>query len=84
MFCLGVTEGVGGGMVCHVFVYQLQVTRVTWDLRILVESLVLPTDPTPGAHWDAAILVTGGWEAQNLDLQALRTPRSCEESVLCA
>ena len=71
-------------MVYHVYVSRLRVPRATWNLLLLVESVVLTTDPPPGAQWGAAILVTGGWEAQNLDLQALRTPRSCEESVLCA
>ena len=57
--------------------------RVPWDILILVDSVVLPTDPPPGAQWGAAILVTGGWAVQNLDFQALKTPYSCEESILC-
>ena len=83
MFGLGVLDGVGGGMVCHVFVSRLRVPRVPWDLLILVESVVLPTEPPPGAQWGAAISVTGGWAVKNLDFQALRMPCSCEERVLC-
>ena len=71
-------------MVCHVLVSRLHVTWVPWDLRLLVESVVFPTEPPPGAQGGAAILVTWGWAALNLDFQALRTPCLCEESVLCA
>ena len=83
MFGSGVTDGVGCGVVYHVFVSRIRVPRVPWDLLILVESVVLPTEPPPGAQWGAAILVTRGWEVQNLDFQALRTPCLCEESVWC-
>ena len=55
MFGSGVLEGVGGGVVCHILVLQLQVPRVHWDLLLLVESVVLPTDPPPGGQWGAAI-----------------------------
>ena len=84
IFGSGVTDGVGSGVVCHIFVSQLQVPQVTWDLLLLVERLVLPTDPPTGSQWGAVISVTGSWEVQNIDFQALRTPCSCEESVLCA
>ena len=83
MFESGVPKSVGGGMVCHIFVSRLRVTRVPWDFLLLVERVVLTTDPPHGAQLGAAILVTGGWAAQNLDFHALRTPCSCEESVLC-
>ena len=71
-------------MVCHVFVLRLRVPRVPWDIRLLEESVVLPTEPPPGAQWGDAILLTGSWVVQNMDFQALRTPCLCEESVLCA
>ena len=61
-------------MVCHVLVSRLHVTWVPWDLWLLVESVVFPTEPPPGSQGGAAILVTGGWAAQNLDFQAFRTP----------
>ena len=50
MFESGVPDVVGGGVVCHVFVSRLQVPRVTWDLLLLVESVVLPTDTPPGTQ----------------------------------
>ena len=61
MFRSFVPDGVGGGVVCHGFLSRLRVLRVPWDILILVESVVLPTDPLPGSQWDAAILVTCGW-----------------------
>ena len=73
-FWSGVGEGVGGGMVCHVLVSRICVPQVPWDLRLLVESVVFPTEPPPGAQGGSAISVTGGWAAQNQDSQALRTP----------
>ena len=69
-------------MVCHVFVPRLCVPRVPWDSRLLVENVVFPTEPPPGAQGGAAISVTGGWAAQTLDSQAIRTPFLCEESVV--
>ena len=74
MFGSGVGEGVVGGVVYHVLVSRLRVPHVTWDLWLLVESVVLPTKTPPGAQWSALILVTGGWAAHNLDFHALRTP----------
>ena len=41
---------VGDGGLCHVLVPQLHAPRVTWDLWILVKSVVFPTEPPPGAH----------------------------------
>ena len=84
LFWLGVGKGIGGGVVCHVLVFRLHVPWVPWDIWLLVESVVFPTEPPPGAQGGAANLLTGGWAAQNLDLQALRIPYLCEKSVLCA
>ena len=70
-------------MVCHVLESQLRVPWVSWDIRLLVESVVFPTEPSPGAQGGDAISVTGGWAAHNMDVYALRTPCSCEEIVLC-
>ena len=69
MFGSGVSDVVGGGMVCHVFVSRPGVPRVPWDLLLLVESLLLPNDPPPSAQWGAAILVTRGWAVKNIDFQ---------------
>ena len=60
MFESGVPDGFGGGMVCHVFVSRIRVPQVPWDILLLVESVVLPIDPPPGAQYSAAISVTGG------------------------
>ena len=60
MFESGFPDGVDGGVVCHALVSRLQVPRVPWDLLLLVENVVLLTDPPPGAQWSATILVTGG------------------------
>ena len=57
----------GGGVVCHIFVSRLCVPRKTWERRLLVDSVVFPTDPPPGAQGGDVILVTGGWAVQNLD-----------------
>ena len=73
---------VGGGVVFHVFLSRICVPRVPWDRQLLVESVVFSTDPPPGAQGGAAILVTGGWAAQNLDFQALRTPCSLSARYL--
>ena len=70
-------------MVCHVLVSRICVLQVPWDIWLLVESVVFPTEPPPGAQGVAANSLTGGWAAQNLDLQALRIPYLCEKSVLC-
>ena len=64
-------------MVCHDFVLQLLVTQEPWDRRILVESVVFPTESPPSDQWGAAILVTGGGEVQNRDFRTLKTPCSC-------
>ena len=74
----------GGGVVCHVFVSQIIVPQVPWERRLLVEIMVFPTDPPPGAQGGAAILVNGGWAVHNLDFHVIRAPCSCEENVLGA
>ena len=35
---------VAGGVVCHDFVSRLPVPQEPWDIRLLVESVVFPTD----------------------------------------
>ena len=70
-------------MVCHVFVLRICVLQVPWDLWLLVEIMMLPSEPPPSAQRDAEISVNGGWAAHIMDFQALRTPYSCEDSVLC-
>ena len=66
-FWLGVEAGVGGGVVCHIFVLQICMPRVPWDRLIQVESMVFPSDPPRSAQGGASILTTGGWAAHNLD-----------------
>ena len=72
-----------GGVACHAFVSRLLVPQEPCDHWLLVESVVLPTEFPPGAQGGAAIAVTRGGAAQNRDFQALRTPFSCCDSVLC-
>ena len=48
-FSSGVEEVVGGGGVYHVFVSWLHVLQVPLKYRLLVESVMFPTDPRPGA-----------------------------------
>ena len=74
---------VAGSVVCHAFVLLIIVPWESCDLRLLVESVVFPTEFPPGAQGGAAIAVTRGGAAQNRDFQALRTPFSCCDSVLC-
>ena len=45
-----VEVGVGSGVVCHVFLSRLHVPRVPWELRLLVESVVFPTDSPPAPN----------------------------------
>ena len=73
----------GGCGVYHVFVSRLCVPRVPWERRILVESVVFPTKSPPVTHGGAEISATGGWTAHNLDFQALSSPCSYEEIILC-
>ena len=75
---------VAGGVVCHDLVLQLLVPREPWYCRILVERVVFSTEFSPGAQGESVILVTGGGAAQHWYFQALKTPCSCRESVLCA
>ena len=75
---------VSGGVVCQVFVSRLLVPREPFERRLLVDIVVFPTDPPPGVQGVAAISVTGCGSMQNWDVQALRMPRSCGESGLCA
>ena len=84
MFCLSVVPVVAVGVAYHAFVSRLLVYQEPCDRRLLVESVVFPTEPPPGTQGWAEILLTGGGAAQNRDSQALRTPCSCWDSVLCA
>ena len=84
MFWSSVVPVVISGVACHAFVSRLLVPREPFDLRLLVESVVLPTEFPPGAQGGSEISVTGSGAAQNQDFQALRTPCSCWDSVLCA
>ena len=49
MFESGVPDGVGGGVVCHIFVLHPLVPQVPGDILLLVENVVLTNDPPPGA-----------------------------------
>ena len=75
---------VAGGVVCQVFVSWLLVPREPCERRLLVDSVVFPTDPLPGVQGGAAISVTECGFVQNRDFQALRMTRLCGESGLCA
>ena len=83
MFWLRVGYVVKGGVVCHVFVLRLCVPREPWDRRLLVDSMVFPAEPPPGAQGGDAISVTGGCAAQNREFQALKMSCLCGERVLC-
>ena len=55
-----------GGVVCQVFVSRLLLSREPCERRLLVESVVFPTDPPPlGVQGGAAISVTGCFYMQN-------------------
>ena len=82
MFWSSVVPVVAGGVVCHPCVSRIIVLREPCDRRLLVESVVFPTESPPGAQGGAEILVTGGGAAQNRDFQALKTSCSCWDSVL--
>ena len=60
MFESGVPDGVRAGVESHIFVLHPLVPQVPGDILLLVESVVLPIDPPPGAQYSAAISVTGG------------------------
>ena len=67
MFWSGVVPTVAGGMVFRAFVLRLLVPWEPCDRRLLVESVVFPTEFPPGAQGGAEISVTGGGAAQNQD-----------------
>ena len=73
-----------GGVVCHGFESLLLVSQEPCDRRLLVERVVLPTDPPPGVQGGADISATGCVSEQKRDFHVLRMSRSCGESVLCA
>ena len=73
-----------GGVVFQVFVSLLLVPREPCERRLLVYSVVFPNEPHPGVQGGAAISVTGCGSMKNWYFQALRMPRSCGESGLCA
>ena len=73
-----------GGMVCQGFESLLLVPCEPYERRLLVDRVVLPTDTPPGVQGGADISVTGCVSAQKRDFHALRIPRSCGESILCA
>ena len=73
-----------GGVVCHGFESLLLVLREPCDRRLLVDRVVLPTNPSPGSQGEADISATGCVYVQKRDFHALRMTRSCGESVLCA
>ena len=73
-----------GGMFCQGFESLLLVPREPCERRLLVDRVVFPTDPPPGVQGGADIYETGCVSVQKHDFHALRIPRSCGESVLCA
>ena len=73
-----------GGVFCHGFESPLLVPREPCDRRLLVDMVVVPTDPPPGVQGGADISATGCVSAQKRYFDALRMPCSCGESVLCA
>ena len=73
-----------GGVVCHGLVSMLLVPRELCDRRLRVEMVVFPTDLPPGVQGGVDISATGCVSAQKRDFHALKVPRLCGESVLCA
>ena len=63
MFWSSVAPVVAGGVVCHAFVSWLLVPREPCDCRLLVESVVFPTEFPPDEQGGAAVSVTGGGAA---------------------
>ena len=84
MLSLLLSAGAAGGAACHGLMSLLLVPRELCDLRLRVEMVVFPTDPPPGVQGGVEISPTGCVSAQKRDFHALRVPRSCGESVLCA
>ena len=81
---LFVSAGAVGGAACHVLVFLLPFPWELCDLRLRVEMVVFPTDPPPGVQGGVETYPTGCVSAQKRYFHALRLPRSCGESVLCA
>ena len=73
-----------GGVVCHSLVSLLLVPRELCDRRLRVEMVVFPIDPPPGIQGGVETSATGCFSEQKRDFHALRVPRSCGESILCA
>ena len=73
-----------GGVVGHSYVSLLLVPRELCDRRLRVEMVVFLTDPPPGVQGGVEISATGCVSEQKRDFHALRVPRLCGESVLCA
>ena len=73
-----------GGVVCQNFESLLCVPQELCERRLFVDRVVFPTDPPHGVQGGADISVTGCVSAQKRDFHALRMPRSCGESVMCA
>ena len=60
MFWSSLVPVVAVGVVFHDFLSRILVPREPCDRRLLVKSVVFPTDFTPDAQGGAAISVTGG------------------------
>ena len=73
-----------GGVVCHSLVSLLLVPPGLCDRRLLVDMVVFPTDPPPGVQGGVETSATRCDSEKKRDFYALRVPRSCGESVLCA
>ena len=84
MLSLLVFAAAAGGAVCHGLVSLLLVPRELCDLRLCVEMVVFLNDPPPGVQGGVEIYPTGCVSAQKRYFHAIRVPRSCGESVLCA
>ena len=84
MLSLLVSAAAAGGAACHGLVSLLIVPWELCDLRLRVDMVMFPTDPPPGFQGGVEISPTGCLSAQKRDFHALRVPRLCGESVLCA
>ena len=72
-----------GGVVCQVFVSRFLVPREPFEFRLLVESVVFPTDTPLGSKGGGCNLCDRVWFCSESVFQALRMPRLCGESGLC-
>ena len=63
-----------GGMVCQLFVSQLLVPREPCERRLLVDSVVFPTELPPGVQGGDAIFVTGCEFMHSRDFQRSGCP----------